>query len=114
MDKLNICSWNANGIKNRLSELIEFLNRFKIDILMVNETKCTSSVKLKIRNFTCVRKNRENSAGGVAMFIKNNVPYKILNLRKDISIECVGIKLASGLHLISTYNNPRNQDFRFR
>ena len=49
MDKISICSWNANSIKNKIVELIEFLDRFDIGILMVNGTKCTKKYELKVR-----------------------------------------------------------------
>ena len=71
MYRIKIFSWNANGIKNKLGELIEFLGRLKIDNLLVNETKLTSIDSLKIKNYTCLRKDRENAAGSVAIFIKN-------------------------------------------
>ena len=76
MDKVTICIWNANGLKNKIGELIEFLDRFQIDIAMINETKCMTKDKLKIKNYTCIRKKRKNSAGGLALFIRNSIPHK--------------------------------------
>lgn len=109
MNKINICSWNANGIKNRMGELIEFIDRFNIDILMINETKCTSKDKLKIRSYTCLRSDRENSAGGVAIFIRNTVPYRAVKICDSVTLECICIKLVSDIYLVAAYNNPRNE-----
>lgn len=107
MDNIKICSWNANGVRNKINEMKEFLDRLDIDILMINETKLTKDIKLKIRNYNCIRKDRDNAAGGVAMLIKNSIPFKEV-LISNISIECLCIKLASNIHLVSVYNKPRN------
>lgn len=108
MYKLKICSWNANGIRHKTCELIEFLNRFKIDIMLINETKLSAKDNFKIRNYTCERYNRDNAAGGVMILVKNNVPYKVVKIKKSV-IENVCIKLASGAYIISAYNRPSIQ-----
>ena len=106
MNSLNICSWNANGLHNRIGELIEFLNRKKIDIMLINETKYVSTDKLKIKNYKCYRKERETAAGGVAILIKETIPHKEIVINNISSLEAVIIKLISNVYIISAYRRP--------
>lgn len=77
-----------------------------MDILLLNETKYTSKDNPKIKNYTIYRKETANSAGGVAFMIKNSVPHKKLNISNNITLEAIGIKLQSGINLISVYRSP--------
>lgn len=106
MDRLKICSWNANGLRSRVGELIEYLDRTKIDILLLNETKYTSKDKIKIKNYICYRKERENSAGGVAVLVRNNIPHKLIKFDSNMSLEAIGISLLSDINLIAVYRRP--------
>jgi hypothetical protein len=109
MNHLRISSWNANGVKNKRGELINFIYNHKLDVVLVNETKLTATDRLKIRNYTCLRKDRLHAAGGgVAIFIKNDVVYSKINLHYSISIECIGIRLENNVHIIAAYNSPSN------
>lgn len=108
MHEIKICTWNANGIRQKICELIDFLNRFKIDIMLVNETKLSVKDRFRIRNYTCERYSRDNAAGGVMILVRNNIPYKVVKTMHSV-IENVCIKLANGIHLISVYNRPSIQ-----
>ena len=96
-------------LKTKIGELIEFLNRFQMYIAMINEAKCMTKDKLQIRNYTCVRKERENSAGGVAVFIRNSIPHKAVKQCDSITLECACIRLPSDIYFVAAYNNPRNE-----
>lgn len=109
MAKIVICSWNANGIRYRIAGLIEFLNRRKIGIMMINETKLNEKDKLKIRGYNCIRKDRQNRAGGVAILIRNDIPFQEIKLNSKVTIEYVCIRLESNIHLIAAYNRPLNR-----
>lgn len=108
MRDIKICTWNANGIRHKTCELIEFLNRYKIDIMLVNETKLSTKDRFKIKNYSCERYSRDNAAGGVMILVKNNIPYKITKTKHSV-IENVCIKLANNSHLIAVYNRPSIQ-----
>lgn len=87
MNNIKICSCNANGLKNRISELNNFLHCNNVDIMMINETRFNSQSKLKIRGYTCIRKDNSSTAGGLLKLIKNNVPYKEIKQVLDVTIE---------------------------
>lgn len=107
MHKINICTWNANGIRHKVSELIEFLSRLKIDVMLISETKLSAKDRFKIRGYTCERYNRDNAVGGVMILVKNNVPFKIVKTRLSIIENCT--KLVNEMHIFAAYNRPTNQ-----
>lgn len=109
MSELKIATWNANGLRTRIAELINFLAQHNIDIMMINETRYTAQMKLKIKNYTCIRKDIGSTAGGVAMLIKNTTPYKEIKTDITTSIEHICIKLSSNINIITVYNSSSKE-----
>lgn len=72
---------------------------------MLNETKITNSYNLKMSNFNCYRKERNNNYGGVALLIRNNIPHIKINITNN-KLEMIAIRLASGVVLVSIYIKP--------
>lgn len=104
---LTISTWNANGIRNKLGELSNFLAKQKIDIMLINEIKIKETDQLKIRHYTTIKKCRHNAAGGVAILIRQNIPHSIIRPDYTTAIEYVGITLENKVTIIAVYNNPR-------
>ena len=84
------------------------------DIITLNETRLDCSVlngEIEIPGYDIVRRDRNRSGGGVAMYIRSHIPYIV---RKDLmtdSLEliCVEIKkLKSKPLLITTWYRPPN------
>lgn len=44
---LKICHWNANGLRDKLGEMKDFMLQHKIDVMLVNETNYTNKNKNK-------------------------------------------------------------------
>lgn len=109
MLSIKICSWNANGLRPKLAELREFLSRLKVDIMLLNETKLTPEIAFKIKNYHIIRKDRTAHGGGVAIIISDKIAYTTVPINNRVSLECIGIKLAGNIHIVSAYNEPRNK-----
>ena len=61
----NVLQFNANGIGNKLTELGVVLERNKVKVVVIHESKLSSkSKKTCIRNYTTVRKDRPHVHGG--------------------------------------------------
>ena len=57
--------YNANGIDNKQVELGEFLERHKVKVAVIQESKLTLNSRTpNIQNFTTERKNRHRGQGG--------------------------------------------------
>lgn len=109
MDKITICSWNANGIRDRVAGLIEFLCKLNIGIILINKTKLNKNDRLKIKGYNCIRKERQNRAGGVAVLVRKDISYQEINLKSEIAIENICIRLENNIHIIAAYNRPLNR-----
>lgn len=112
---IKLINWNANGIRNKLLELEELLNRAHVDVCFVTETKLSTKLeRIYIKNFNCYRADREaaNTGGGVAILINKRlgsvtIPYTIDN-KKITSIETVAVKI-NDIMFIAAYKNPQTE-----
>lgn len=70
---LGIISWNADGIRNKIHELLDLaVSDLFVDIIALCETKLTKNTSLHTPGFTCYRidKNQNGRWQGVALLIK--------------------------------------------
>lgn len=109
MYSLRCCTWNANGLRNHIGELRNFICHHRLDLITVNETKLTEDIKIKIKDFQIFRKDRTAHGGGVAIIVRNNIPLKLLTNHIRTSIEHIAIQLKDNTCIIAVYNQPRNQ-----
>lgn len=86
-----------------------FIQSHKLDVIIVSETKLTPEINIKVKNFNVIRKDRTAHGGGVAIIIRNTVPYKLIGNNNTVSIENTCIQLKDGTYIIAVYNQPRNQ-----
>lgn len=108
--KTRIAHWNANGLKNNLREVADFLERQNIDIFLVNETKLNEKTKCNIPGYQCLRKDRpgNTAGGGVAIFCKNNIEYTEIQTNTT-SIESLAVKLKNNIIITSIYARPQTK-----
>lgn len=105
---LNIHSWNANGVGNKLAELTAYIREQNVDIMFINEIKLQYTTPIKIPGYEVHLKSRPGSRfGGVGVLIKQGVPYG-LGKSIDITIEHININVAKNLTIIGVYNKPTN------
>ena len=83
-----ILQWNANGIGNKIDELGIFLEKHKVKVAVIQESKLSqTSSALCIQNYTTVRKDRRlGQGGGLLTFVHKSINY----LRKPESSETLG------------------------
>ncbi|KAL1447126.1 hypothetical protein WDU94_003498 [Cyamophila willieti] len=107
--KLNILTWNARGLKSKLSELMFLIQNKGIDIACIQETKLTSETKLFVENYTIIRKDRiklQNKyiGNGLAIIIRKEINYKRIT-----TVNTNTEKLESlGIQIKNNHNNPIN------
>lgn len=105
VNNLKICFWNARHLKNKLIETYNFLEKQKIDILMVNETWLKPSDKiLSNSNFKLYRLDRlDRGGGGVAIFVNKKIKHQLLPYVNTRVIEAVSIKIYSDVSPFTLY-----------
>ncbi|GFW14325.1 probable RNA-directed DNA polymerase from transposon X-element [Trichonephila clavipes] len=86
MNGLSLCSWNANGILNKIIEFKLFEEKYDPDILLVQETHLRPTHNINIKNYICYRNDRITNGpatGGTLIFIKNSIPHHLCSPRSD-------------------------------
>ena len=102
-NKFSVLHINARSLINKIANLEIFLEslNFSFDIIAISETweNITNEQFLNLAGFTKVSKMRSDgrTGGGVALFIKDTIPFKIrndisTNFCESVSIEVPGSK----------------------
>ena len=97
-----------------LDELTIVINELSFDIITINETRLDESFNdrdVRISGYDIIRRDRNRHGGGVAIYIRNNIPYIQRHdlLVQDLETICVEIKKPkSKPFLISTWYRPPN------
>ncbi|GFV43949.1 RNA-directed DNA polymerase from mobile element jockey [Trichonephila clavipes] len=73
---LNILQLNINGTQRKIEELTEILNINKVHIACLQETKLNPNMKLKIKGFTTLRKDKKDRPGGGLTFLVKSADIK--------------------------------------
>ena len=85
-----------------------------IDVLALNETRLDSTIsnlEIGINNYTIIRRDRTRHGGGVAIYIRSTIEYKIRDDHKDDGLEFLCIEITKPKikpFLISTWYRPPN------
>jgi exonuclease III len=72
-------SLNCNSLRGKHRKLQQYVDSYDIAVMALQETKIGPSVKceeIAIDNYTLFRKDRNMNGGGVALFIRNDLPTK--------------------------------------
>ena len=67
-----IAFWNANGIRDKKSELESFLAHHNIDVLLLCESKLVSSDRFSVANYATIRTDGPHRHGGTAVILKRS------------------------------------------
>ncbi|GFU22670.1 putative RNA-directed DNA polymerase from transposon BS [Trichonephila clavipes] len=74
----DIAAWNANGVRLRIVELRDFINKHSLDIILIQETHLRPGVSIRVPNYTLYRNDRQNQntpSGGTAILIKSSLNH---------------------------------------
>lgn len=120
MNKLKIAHLNCRSLPNKFTQIFDFINKEGVDVLSLNETYLTSKHTNQnfINNHRIIRCDRTHSkGGGVAIIIKNNLKFKILQRSSTENHDFVAIEIFDNSHkitFISIYTHPNsNTNFDF-
>lgn len=105
--KVQIATWNANGLKHKMGQVISFLKEHSIDILLISETKLRTSDRVNVRGYHFVRNDRpgETCAGGVAALINRKLQHHV-RIKPNFTLEHLIIKLEGNMTVVAAYNPP--------
>lgn len=127
LKSLSIIAINVNSIitNQRRSNLLNLMNQYKPDILLLSETKINKNHKIQFKDYNIVRNDRPNSkqGGGTAVLIKKPLKFKHISLNSQSTNENfentiiqMQINKKENLFIVSAYatygkNNEFNREF---
>jgi len=93
---LRLAHININSLRNKINEVAELLNKFKIHILAISETHLDSSfddTELYIEGYNIYRNDRNGFGGGVAFYILSHLPVKLRTDLMSFDIETLWLQM---------------------
>ena len=110
INRLIFARLNINSLRNKSESLQHIINK-NIDVLLISETKIDSSftsAQFHLEGYaTPYRLDRNANGGGILLYIREDIPSKLLNT--DLSIEgfFVEISLRKKKWLLCSSYNPK-------
>ena len=87
--------WNANSIRSKKLELVQFLLDHGIDICHINETHLMPGQEFRLANYVCHRNDRPTQDGGTMILVRRGIEHysvPVSNLRQmEPTAICVNI-----------------------
>ena len=105
-----LLQWNAQSIISHGNELKHYIynSNCKPDIICIQESWLNNKINYKLNNYSIVRKDRKfGRGGGVCIFVKNNITFKIKENEFVKNIEYNQIEFIinnKSFNLINIYN----------
>lgn len=105
---LTVCTWNADGVRSRIHELLVFLREHSVGILLLTETHLSPGISFHLPGYTIFRKDRLGGpGGGVAVCATTKLSVQRVDF--DTVLETVGLetKIADQIiRFVAIYNPP--------
>ena len=110
IEGLKVLQLNTNGLKNKLNEVLRFMDINSCKIAAIQETFLSSKSKdIKAPGYTVVRQDRaRGKGGGLAFIVHDSVQFRLLDTASD-SLEHQMIAIRSGdseIYLSNVYIPP--------
>ena len=113
---LKIAHLNVNSLTKHIDEIRILLAEKPFDVLSINESKIDWSIsdsEIFIHNYSVLRHDHNRQGGGVALYIRNSIPYTV---RQDLvpeSLEMICVEINTKFNrpfLMSTWYRPPNSE----
>lgn len=100
-----IIQWNCRSIVPKKHDLIYLLNKHSPVVVALSETWLKPGYLFKVPGYTCLRDDRYDGYGGVALLVRNSIDFSRISFSSLISndaINIVGIKIYN-ISIVSIY-----------
>lgn len=107
--KLNILQWNCRSIIPKINRLKALIAINSLDIFCLNETWLVDTKFFRIPSFNIIRKDRNDSFGGVLVGIREGIQFKYLNFSFHTQIEYLVVSVQDrglNFHIVCLYIPP--------
>lgn len=85
---------NVRSLMLHFVDFSELLSKIECDIICITETRLSNSISnqhIKINGYNVVRSDRNTRGGGVAIYLKNQLQFQVLQIPNCSSFEHIWI-----------------------
>lgn len=105
---LHALSWNCGSLRNKTSEILEFVGRAKPDFLGLVETRLTQDA-FDIRGYVSETRLPAGKSGGIALLVRRGLPYERIDVDAQLALQAVVIRTADGTIFAIVYKPPQTK-----
>ena len=103
--KPRLAYWNAEGVRQKKTELQTFLKQTGIDVCTIQETHLTVNYRCYVRGYETCRQDRESrSKGGVVTLVRNAIPSIEIQRSGASDPEFLGVEHVQPDHHLQVFN----------
>lgn len=105
-NNLKFMIFNAQSVRNKKTEIFEFLATNSIDIALFSETHLTNTDSFSHVDFHTYRLDRDSNrkGGGVAILVRRQISHKLLSCPNTKVIEAISIQLYVRNHVLNIFS----------
>lgn len=106
---LNILQWNARSLCANGQEFKGYINQMKDkpDVICIQESWLNPTLEFVLKGYISVRRDREEGKGGGCVnFVKEGIPYRVLDKGEAMEYIVVEIWFGNKSYIIINFYNP--------
>ena len=106
---LRLACWNANGVRGKEEELVQFLSERGIDICLLKEPHLRDGESFRMANYVCHRNDRRTRGGGTAILVRRGIDHHAVPISDLQQLETTAVQLNLGgrpVKLVAVYIAP--------
>ena len=107
--RLITAQFNINSLRNKFDSLVRILHN-NLDIQWISETEIDSSLptaQFLIDGYTAYRLDRNSNGGGILFYIREDIPYTLLNSHMPIESFSIEINIRKKKWLLVCKYSPK-------
>ena len=107
-----IANLNITSLIKNIDQFRLYLEKQKFDVFCINETRLDATVpnhEVGINGYELVRKDRNRNGGGVAIYLRNSINYKVKEELMSCDLEIITVEISkpkSKPFLVSCWYRP--------
>lgn len=102
-NQVKAIQWNCRSATSKKSDVIYIVNKFKPFVFALQETWLKPGSLFKVPGYACLREDRSDGYGGVALLIKHHHPFSLFSLPSHNNNFSIIAAIVDNICFVSVY-----------